>query len=185
MIKIIGGRLKNRYLDTKRIDRNITRPSQAILRKSVFELLGEISDSIVLDLFCGSGIMGIEAISRGAKKVYFIDKEKENIKILKENLINLDIEKNAEVFHTDYRMAIKALYKREIKPDYIFIDPPHKWVEKFNVLDYIIKYNILNDWTFIIHQMYFATNINTDNYKVITSKRHGKTKFLLLKKEKK
>jgi 16S rRNA (guanine(966)-N(2))-methyltransferase RsmD len=96
-----------------------------------------------LDLFGGTGGIGIEALSRGAKHVVFIDANIRSIKVLKGNLDNLNIRDNVEVFHTDYSTAIEKLYKFKKHFDIIFIDPPYRVGIAQNALEEIDKNLIL------------------------------------------
>ena len=90
MIKIIAGNLKGRKLNN--LKNNSVRPTLARVRKSIMDTLYPINDKIILDLFSGVGTLGIESISRGAKKVHFVEKKTNVIKLLKKNLESLKIE---------------------------------------------------------------------------------------------
>ena len=99
-----------------------TRPTEDRVKESVFNILGQNFDGdIVLDLFCGSGANGIEFISRGAEKVYFVDNSKEAIDCVKSNLEKARFLNQAVVIENYMNKAIKNL---DIKFDYIYIDPP-------------------------------------------------------------
>ena len=99
-----------------------TRPTEDRVKESIFNILGQNFDGdIVLDLFCGSGANGIEFISRGAEKVYFVDNSKEAIDCVKSNLEKARFLNQAVVIENYMNKAIKNL---DIKFDYIYIDPP-------------------------------------------------------------
>ncbi len=103
-----------------------TRPTSDKVKESVFNIIGFIDDeSIVLDLFSGSGSMGIEFLSRGAKTCYFIDADSNSIKIIKENLEKTKLVEKALVYKNDVERAIKVLGNKHIEFDYIFLDPPY------------------------------------------------------------
>ena len=119
-MRIIAGKYKNKRIEA--LNKNDTRPTGEKLRESMFSSLGAIYGDI-LDLFGGSGALTIEAISRGGERAIIIDGAMDAIKVIKNNVEDLDEE--IEVYRNDYRRAIKALHKRERQFDFIFIDPPY------------------------------------------------------------
>lgn len=123
-MRVIAGEYRGRRLD--RIEGMEIRPTSDKVKESLFNILGEaVIDCNFLDLFGGTGSIGIEALSRGAKHVVFIDASIKSIKVLKGNLENLNIKDCVEIFHTDYSTAIQKLYKYNKQFDIIFIDPPY------------------------------------------------------------
>lgn len=182
-MRIIAGKLKNKRIDTTHIDRHITRPVSAIVRKSLFAMIGDVEYFDVLDLFCGSGILGLEAISREAGSVIFADREKRNIEQLKQNIKALGVEEHAEAYRADYRMAIKALKKREKQFDLIFVDPPYKWVEKFDALNYIVDSGILKAKGKIVHNMRKDTQVAHEGLHTVKEGAFGKTRFVILRRD--
>ncbi|HHV38379.1 MAG TPA: 16S rRNA (guanine(966)-N(2))-methyltransferase RsmD, partial [Tepidimicrobium sp.] len=102
-----------------------TRPTKDRIKESMFNILGNISEeSIVLDLYAGSGSIGIEFLSRGARKAYFVDGSHWSIKAIKENLIHTKLRSNSEIIRSNSIKAIKLLGRKKIKFNYIFMDPP-------------------------------------------------------------
>lgn len=140
-MRVISGTLKGRIIKGYNIEG--TRPTMDRVKESIFGTIQNyLKDSIVLDLFAGSGNLGIEAISNGSKYCYFIDNNKEVIKILKENITNLDIEDKSNIILSDYN---KYLDKCTIKFDIIFIDPPYKYQIIEELITKITTNNILNN----------------------------------------
>lgn len=124
-MKVISGKLKGRTI--KGFDINGTRPTMDRVKESVFGIIQNyVLDSTVLDLFAGSGNYGIEAISNGAKVVYFNDKNRKCINIIKENLANFNILDNSIITNMDYQEALNYYRNRDIKFDLVFLDPPYK-----------------------------------------------------------
>ena len=122
-MQIITGKYKGRKLVS--LDTEKTRPTLARVKESIFAFVrDEIENSIVLDLFAGSGAMGIEAISEGAKKVYFVDNNKDAKKIISKNLIN--VKEDYEIKIADYLDALKEFKNRNLLFDLVFLDPPYK-----------------------------------------------------------
>ncbi|MFO8061986.1 MAG: RsmD family RNA methyltransferase [bacterium] len=181
-MRIIAGKYANRNLSTKGINRKITRPVQAIIRKSVFSKLGDIRGSTVLDLFCGTGVMGMESLSRGCDYAIFADRNRHNIKILHENMQSLN-EENYEAHAVDFRMALKAMNNNDKQADIIIADPPHKWVEKFSVLNYISKYNVLAPGGIVIHHMSRDQSLKQEGFADIDSAVFGRNKFIIFREE--
>ena len=106
-MKVISGKYKGRKLDGFDIDG--TRPTMDRVKESLFAIIQNyISESIVLDLFAGSGNLGIEALSEGAKYAYLVDKNIKCIKTIKKNVNNIGIE-NVKIIHNDYRKVLKDI----------------------------------------------------------------------------
>jgi 16S rRNA (guanine966-N2)-methyltransferase len=123
-LKVLGGSLGGRLLKSPRGDQ--TRPTTSMLRKAVFDMLqSTIVDTHFLDLFAGSGAMGIEALSRGAKNAAFVENHKETLRCLKENLHSLKLEEQAAVYPYDVFLALKKLEKKGQTFEIIYADPPY------------------------------------------------------------
>ncbi len=124
---------------------NKVRPTEDRIKESLFNILGNIkSNSIVLDAFGGSGSIGIEFLSRGASKVYFVDNNYDSIVTIKQNLNHTKFLTSAEIIQSDIFIVIKRLSKIGLKFDYIYLDPPFnqngmvdkafKFIDKENIL---------------------------------------------------
>ena len=121
-MKITGGYLKCRYLSTPKS--GILRPSTDKTRQAIFSSLGgDIIDADIADLFCGTGALGIEAISRGAKSVLFIDKANSSISALKKNIETMNLSDLSETVKMDV-LKIRPAYFKKIS--IIFADPPYR-----------------------------------------------------------
>ncbi|MCH9621185.1 MAG: Ribosomal RNA small subunit methyltransferase D [Chlamydiia bacterium] len=121
-LRIGSGKFKNRYINTP--DDSATRPSTAYSKKVIFDTLqSHLLASKVLDLFAGSGALGIEAISKGAHFATFVDKESRPAKIISENIETLDIENECTVIRKDVLGFIESTSITGI--DIIFMDPPY------------------------------------------------------------
>lgn len=109
------------------------RPTSDKVKGAIFSMLApEIYDAVVVDMFAGTGSLGIEAISRAAKEVYFIDSSRDSITTIIRNLENCKITAEAKVLHADYRSAIDRI---EVKADIILADPPYGKVSQLEILD--------------------------------------------------
>ena len=139
-LRIIGGTFRNRPLKAPK--HALTRPTSAILRKSVFDICQSyIEDARFLDLFAGSGAMGLEALSRGASHATFVDQDKQALQCIYDNIQSLQVEGKTEVIRGDVLPVLKRLHGRF---DLIYVDPPYaltapvldilRWVDQHDFL---------------------------------------------------
>lgn len=148
-MKIISGTLKGRNIEGYNIEG--TRPTMDRVKESLFGMIQDyIKDSTVLDLFAGSGNLGVEAISNGAKIAYFIDNNPEVIKVLNKNIANLDIKSKSRVILSDWKKALNTFATQNIKFDLIFIDPPYAYDVYEKILNKVSTLNLLSDDGLII-----------------------------------
>lgn len=124
-MRIIGGEHKRKTLRGPGPKDMTIRPTYDRVKESIFNLLGPLDGLEIIDLFAGTGSVGIEAISRGAKKAVFVDSSKVSIEIIKENIEKIDIADRAEVIRSDVLDFLKRA-RSPITADVIFIDPPYK-----------------------------------------------------------
>jgi 16S rRNA (guanine966-N2)-methyltransferase len=121
-MKVISGKFKNRPLKTPKGEK--TRPTASKIRESVFNILhNQIEGARFLDLFAGSGSMGIEALSHGAKSACFVEQDRLAANCIRENLAKLGIK--ALVLQKEAKIALKLLAKQKEQFDVIYIDPPY------------------------------------------------------------
>ncbi len=139
-LRIIGGTFRNRPIKSPKGDR--TRPTSALLRKALFDICQPfIEGAAFLDLFAGSGAIGIEAISRGAAHATLVDKDKQALDCILANLKTLGIESECTVIAG----AAPAALKRLKKPfDIVYIDPPYGQVEIAPLLAFFDTEGLLN-----------------------------------------
>ena len=175
-MRIISGKYKGKKIDGFDIDG--TRPTMDRVKESLFGIIqNNIKNSICLDLFAGSGSLGIEALSNGASKCYFVDNNTEVIKMLNKNLIGIE---NSSVIKNDYINVLQCFKKENTKFDVIFLDPPYKLNLINNCIDLINKYNLLNDDGIIVCE--YETEIIKTNMNVYKEKQYGSKKIVILKK---
>ena len=158
------------------------RPTTDKIKESIFNILSEIDEnSIVLDLFCGSGAIGIEFISRGAKKVYFCDFSNDSIKVTKKNIESTNFVEKSVIIKNDYMECLKYFFKNNLKFDYIFLDPPYKNNYIENTLEFIWDNNILNENGIIILET--DKNIIIKNFIQIKEKKYSKIRVIFLERK--
>lgn len=121
-MQVLGGKLKGRKI---KVPAKI-RPVSQRIKKGCFDIIFNLIEAkTVLDLYAGSGSLGIEALSRGAERAVFVDKDKASIKSIKSNIDSLKLNKSAEIYCKESTLAIKYLWRKKAFFDLIFIDPPY------------------------------------------------------------
>ena len=180
-MKIISGKYKGRILEG--FDLVGIRPTMARVKESLFGMIQNyIDDSIVLDLFSGSGNLSIEALSEGAKYAYSVDSNYKAIKTIKKNIDTINIT-DIEVLNMDYIEALKYFNNKNIKFNIIFLDPPYKtnYIEKSIIK--IDEYDLLEDDGIIVCESDSLDRIvYTDKYKSVKDKKYGDKYIVLLRK---
>lgn len=145
-MRIISGKYRGKKL--KEFNLDSTRPTTDRVKESIFNLIQfEVLDSVVLDLFAGTGALGIEAISRGAKLTHMVDLNKDAVKIVKSNLNGIDGE--YQVFNASYENYLNTA---NIKFDLVFLDPPYKSNFGIKAIDLLVSKNLLNKNAIIIFE---------------------------------
>ena len=173
-MRIISGQFKGKSLFAGN-DLSI-RPTTSRIKEIIFSILGDYcKDKLVLDLFSGSGSLGFESVSRGAKGVIFVEKASSSIEIIKHNLNELSI-------HSDKVKIIRADvldYVRRGENSYqlILADPPFKYSHMQDLVIDICKYGILDEEGLLIlhHEIDNPIDLNADKYQVMKQKKVGRS----------
>lgn len=155
MIRIISGIYKGRFLKVP--NTKVTRPTMDKVRQAIFSALKDSPmNATCLDLFSGSGAMGIEALSRGAKKCYFNDKDRDTFRIMLENIkdINIDPEQY-EATCMDFRLYLKK--HKDVKFDLVFLDPPYRFNINADIIKIMLKNNQLSEDAIIVSEQDYKT----------------------------
>lgn len=148
-MRVVSGELKGRLL--KAVPGTSTRPTTDKVKESLFNMIGPyFIGGTGLDLFAGSGGLGIEALSRGLEKVIFVDSDGKAIQIVNENLRSCGLEEKAEVYRNDAVRALKAIKKRELTFDYIFLDPPYKKQQLVKLLEMINQEKLIHENSLVV-----------------------------------
>ena len=173
-MRIIGGKYKGRRLFAT-INQQV-RPTSDRVKESVFNILNEeCLEADVLDVFCGSGALGLEALSRGANQVVFIDKDIENIK---KNIEWIEEKDDIQVIKGS---AIPFLKKTSLQFDLIFLDPPWKESSLFDhALKAIFDFDILKSKGIIICE-HKKKIINFESYSILRQVTYGQKMITLIK----
>ena len=124
-MRVIAGKFKSRKLEAPAGMQ--TRPTSDRLRETLFNVVAPmVADSVWLDLFAGSGAVGIEALSRGARSVYFIESASAAVRTIRKNLHTLGINESAEVIERDAAVGLRMLDSQAVACDFVFLDPPYR-----------------------------------------------------------
>lgn len=143
-MRVIAGKFKSRRLRT--LHGMSLRPTSDRLRETLFDVLANsVRDSVFIDLFAGTGAVGIEAISRGARCAVFAEKHAPATRLIRENLKSLGIASEAEVLLVDAMRALETLATRRERVNFIFLDPPYAQARDYHrVLEFIGSSAILS-----------------------------------------
>lgn len=183
-MRVISGSARGTVLHS--IDDENTRPTLDRVKESLFNIIQDkIEDVTVLDLFAGSGAIGIEFLSRGAKKVYFCDKSSKSAEMIEKNLEKTRLKEKAVVFNKDYANCINELKNKKI--DIIFLDPPYKEDFEIDAIKKINEIKMLNDGGMIIvetdepeREIREIREIDID-YKIYDLRKYGRASLIFLK----
>ena len=184
-MRIISGKFRGLKLQPP-VDFSI-RPTSDRLKESLFSILEsnkyniKIENSNVIDICSGTGALGIEALSRGAKLIYFIDKDPKAINVLQKNISKLKIDYKDETYIKIIRDdASKALQNIKNNFDIVLIDPPYNSNVIEECLVKLKQYNLINFNSYIFAESSKNENINFDGFDLLDTKIYGKSKLTIL-----
>ena len=136
------------------------RPTSDFLREALFNLLGSLQDKTFLDLFAGSGSVGLEAASRGAQEVYFVEKNKNLVAIIKKNIQTCCLDKNCRIIAKDIEYGLSDLFKKKCKVDILFADPPYNRNLVGTALKFLSKYQVFKEDGVVVIQHSIKENFS-------------------------
>ena len=179
-MRVIAG--KARSMPLKSLEGMQTRPTQDRIKETIFNVLqNDIVNAVFIDLFSGSGSIGIEALSRGAKKVYFVEKNNKACNVIKDNLAFTKLEENAIVVGKDAISALSLI--KEDNVDIIYMDPPYSEAHEEKILEFLGGLNFITKDTIIIIEAALKTNFdfveNTD-FEIIREKLYKTNKHIFI-----
>lgn len=181
-MRIISGKARGTKLYT--LDGENTRPTLDRVKESLFSIIqSRINDCIFLDLFSGSGAIGLEAASRGAKKVILCDASKEAVKIIKKNIEKTHTEVQVELYNTSSQELLENKIKEKI--DIIYIDPPYKTNLAYESVKIILDKNLIkNDSIMIIEtdeEERIISQIKKLEIEIIDQRKYGRAHLIFIK----
>lgn len=141
-MRVIAGTHKGRPLKT--IAKYTTRPTSDKIKEALFQQIGPFfTGDNALDLYAGSGALGIEALSRGMERCVFVDKSPQAIQVIQKNAEHLKLENHVHIYRSDAKHILKILLNKEWQFQYIFLDPPYDAADFSVIIQQILKLNLL------------------------------------------
>lgn len=180
-MRIISGKYRHRniiYPD----DAAHIRPTKDRIREAIFSSLGDITNTTALDLYAGSGAMGIESISRGSTKVVFVDKSPIAIKTIKSNLSILKVDEEYRILFKDDKSALLELKNSDYKFDLVYLDPPYKEGQYIEIIDLLEQYDLLNENAILVLESNYIINIDSGKYKKFKQYKYGDIYVIILRR---
>ncbi len=180
-MRIIGGKFKRKKLAA--VPGASTRPTSDRLRESLFNILaGDVADAVVLDLFAGTGALGIEALSRHAHSAVFVDNQSKAVSVINKNIDACSLEKNIKVYKWDITRNLNCLSGREQLFDLVFIDPPYNLEMIPKTLANLVKIKCLkNDAVIVVeHSSSESVGEIPDCCSMTDIRQYGKTSVTFL-----
>lgn len=182
-MRIISGTMRGTKLFT--LEGLNTRPTLDRVKEALFSKINyDLQDAVILDLFSGSGALGLESLSRGAKLAYLCDSSRDAIKIIKQNIEKTKTNEKIILLNCDYEKALNKIIQDKVKLDIVFLDPPYKTDYAENAVKIIIENQLLSKDGYIIletdNKEKVIGNLNTDYIKIKDIKRYGRVYLLFL-----
>ncbi|NSW90975.1 MAG: 16S rRNA (guanine(966)-N(2))-methyltransferase RsmD [Firmicutes bacterium] len=186
MLRVISGTAKGHKLKT--LKGYVARPTSDKVKESLFNIIVEyLADAYVLDLFAGTGNLGIEALSRGARKAVFVDKSEKATDVIRENLVSTKLIDRGVIIKGEVLKVLYNLSKEGEKFDIIFLDPPYNKGLLEETLKIIEKEDILAEGGIIAAERSSGENIpqKIGNLELISDRRYGNTALAFYKQNNK
>ena len=185
-MRIISGIARGTKLLT--LEGTNTRPTLDRVKESLFNIINsELEDSIVLDLFSGSGALGLESLSRGAKLAIFCDNSKEANKIIRHNVEKTKMEDKSIIYLLDFKNALKKIKASDIRPDVIFLDPPYESNGVIEALNLILELELIKNNTVIIietdEKERILKQIQSINLELYDVRKYGRVYLMFLRRK--
>ena len=180
-MRVVAGTARGTVLKTP--EGMLTRPTADRVKEAVFSILPfDVEDAVVLDLFGGTGQLGIEALSRGAKRAVFVDHQQKACELIRENLRRTKFSQQASVVRGDY---LEYLKRTKEQFDIILLDPPYAEIFLENALNCIAEIDILRDNGIIVTErpLEKALEIQLPGYSRSRDYKYGKTLITLYRRQ--
>ena len=173
-MRIIAGTHRGRILLSPKGDH--TRPTRGRIRESIFNIIqNKISGAAVLDLFAGSGAMGFEALSRGAKSAVFVDNARPARDALLKNIHSLQMTDQAGLLCMDYTNALHRLHCQMRRFDLLFVDPPYDFSNRIALFEQIRKSRVMNSDALLVYEHSPRCVFEPEGFGLIDARAYGET----------
>ena len=152
MLRIIGGKYRRLIIEAP--NTKTTRPTTDKVREALMSALGgDVYDAVVLDLFAGSGALGLESLSRGAKECWFCDNNKLALNTIKQNIEKIKVEEEVHMVYGKYMNCLERLKGSNIVFDLVYLDPPYALKKAYDeVVTYLLENNMLSENAVIVKE---------------------------------
>lgn len=182
-MRIISGKARGTKLET--LAGINTRPTLDRVKESLFNIIqNDINESVFLDLFAGSGSIGLEAASRGAKKVILCDKSKDATNIINKNIEKTHLENIVKLYNMDFKQLLSTTIGENV--DIVYIDPPYKSNYAVEAIELLVKNKLVNNNSMIIvetdDEERFLKDIKDIKVKLTDKRKYGRAHILFLAK---
>lgn len=175
-MRVVAGTAKG--LPLKAVPGTSTRPTTDKVKESIFNMIGPFFDGgNALDLFAGSGGLGIEALSRGIDLVIFTDKDRKAIETIRANLEKTKLTERSEVYRVEAERAIRTMRKKEVRARLLFLDPPYQLKQAYNLMDKAAENGIMTEDSIVVceHDAGVELDEQTKFYKRFKKESYGST----------
>lgn len=181
-MRIISGTARGTKLYT--LEGQLTRPTLDRVKESLFNIIqNEIPNSIFLDLFSGSGAIGLEAASRGARKAILCDKSKDAIKVINKNIEKTHLKEKIELYNLDYETILNTKIKEKI--DIVYIDPPYDSDFATKSVEFLISNKLVNENSNIIietdNEEKILEELEKKQVEITDKRKYGRATLIFLK----
>lgn len=183
-MRIVAGKFRSRSIEA--VKGNNTRPTLDKVKEAVYSMIGPYFDGgCMLDLFAGSGNMGLEALSRGFDEVIFVDKDYGAVSTIAKNCKSLDVGEHIKIWKMDYKTALKQCSDQSLKFDLIYLDPPYAKQKIDEILHFINEHELLNEQGRVIAESLKEDEFSSGygNIRKIKESCYGITRITIYKKE--
>ncbi|WP_026509272.1 MULTISPECIES: 16S rRNA (guanine(966)-N(2))-methyltransferase RsmD [unclassified Butyrivibrio] len=181
-MRVIAGEARRLRLVTP--EGNDTRPTQDRIKETLFNMLqNDVPGAVFIDVFAGSGGIGIEALSRGAKKAYFIENNIKAVKCINQNLQTTKFEDRATVLRQDVLVGLKNIKEKEV--DLIFVDPPYESGLYERTFELLGRLPYVTEYTMLIAECNLDMDLSVfedAGFEIIKEKRYKTNQHVFLKK---
>lgn len=165
-----------------------TRPTLDRVKEAMFNIIQfRVPNAKILDLFAGSGALGIEALSRGSNLAVFCDNNKEAYRTINKNIENTKLQNRSTILNKDYKTALEQLYKEKNKFDIIFLDPPYRTEFALQAIKEIIKFDLLTKDGILILETNDANKneeiLKIEGIEIFDQRKYGKVILIFVRKE--
>ena len=182
LMRVIGGSEKSKKISCPSAKQ--VRPTSDRVREALFNILGlQVKGITFIDGFAGSGSVGIEALSRGAGYVYFIDNHRRCIQAIRQNIARLEVHNRARIINNDILKGLEKIANKGVKADLIFLDPPYGTKQSLLACEHILEINLINKAGIVVLESYRKDEMSIAGWCQFDQRCYGDTKLTFLKKD--